>query len=213
MRRMLGALALSLVLSASATAQEAETPSPAALGLDLIAQGNAQGVFELLPNEQLVVVRHGRSGLVCRLSPANTNRLIIFPQAARGEDVACDSTDGAESITLYATRFSFEASLEELLQGAVAAIEHRFPNARALPASVEIASEGLPAQRSAQFMVTRDEDGALMYTRASVAFIGDWAIKLRYSVVAATPEAAQQGEIASGLLWTATLSELSREAL
>lgn len=212
MRRVLCALALGVlgVLGAGqAAAQPSEaTASVGALGLELINAGNAEGVFEALPSEQLIVVRHGRSGLTCRLNPENTNRLVIFPQSARGEDVACDSTDGRESVTLYATRFSFEASLDELMQGATAAVHHRFPDARELPASVQLANAGLPAQLTRQFLATRPEDGAQLYTRASVAFVGQWAIKLRYSVVAPTAEAARQGEVTSGLIWSSALSEL-----
>jgi hypothetical protein len=213
MRRVLGALAL-CVLSfaiAPASAQTEPQASVGALALELVAQSNADGVFEPVPAEQLIVVRHGRSGLVCRLQPQNTNRLVIFPQAARGEDVACDTTDGRESVTLYATRYSFQASLDELMQGATTAIRHRFPDARELPANVQVSREGLPAQQTSQFMVTRPEDGARMYTRASVAFVGDWAIKLRYTIVTPTPEAAQRAEITSGLLWSATLGELTQE--
>jgi hypothetical protein len=204
MRRLLCALALCLAIASPAWAQGSATPDAAGL----IAQGNAQGVFEPVASDELIVVRHGRSGLICRLNPANTNRLVIFPQAARGEDVACDSTDGRESITLYATRYSFEASLDELLQGATAAIRHRFPDARELPASIQVSGEGLPAQLTSQFLVTRPEDGAQLYTRASVAFVGQWAIKLRYSTVAPTAEAAQQGEVTSGLIWSSTLNQL-----
>jgi hypothetical protein len=213
MRRVLGALALCVWSFASlpAWAQDEPQASPGSLTLDLIDRSNADGVFEPLPAEHLIVVRHDRSGLVCRLDPESNNRLVIFPQAARGEDVACDTSDGRESVTLYATRFSFQASLDELMQGATAAIRHRYPDAREMPANVQVSRDGLPAQLTTQFLVTRSEDGAQMYTRASVAFVGEWAIKMRYSMIAPTVEAAQQAEITSGLLWSATLGELTRE--
>lgn len=204
LRRLLGALAFS-VMASTALAQDA---SPGALAQALIAQGNAAGVFEALPSEQLIAVRHGRSGLVCRLAPGNTNRLVIFPQAARGEDVACDTTDGAESATFYATRFSFETSLDELMRGAAQAIHQRFPDARELPAPTD-AGATLPASRSAAFMVTR-QDGATMYTRINVAMVGQWAIKLRYTVLAPDEDAARRGEAAAAALWNATLSELTQ---
>jgi len=204
MRRVLGALALYVltVLSAPAWAQDATQAQ------QLIAQGNAAGVFEPLASEQLIAVRHNRSGLVCRLQPANTNRLVIFPQAARGEDVACDTTDGTESFTFYATRFSFETSLDELMRGATQAIHQRFPDARELPSPAS-AGGVLPASRSAHYMVTR-QDGALMYTRVTVAMVGQWAIKLRYTVLAPDDEAARRGEAAAAALWNATLSELTQ---
>jgi hypothetical protein len=215
MRRVLASLAFCFAAFAplSATAQETEpTASVGSLALELIAEGGAADVFEPLPSEQLIVVRHGRSGLVCRLEPDNRNRLVIFPQAARGEDVACDTTDGAESSTLYATRFSFEATLEDLIGGAVTAIHQRFPDARQLPPLTENSAPGLPASQSAHFMVTRP-DGALLYTRVTVAIVGQWAIKLRYSVVAPDEAATQRGQAAAAMLWNATLSDLTQQRL
>lgn len=204
MLRIVVALTILLAWAAPAAAQTA----PNALAQQLIAEGDATGVFEALPSERRVVVRHPRSGLVCRLAPDNRNRLIIFPQAARGEDVACDSTDGAESITLYATRFSFETSLDELMAGAAAAIRQRFPDAREL-APIADAADAAPASRSAHFAVTRADDGALMYTRVSIAFVGPWAIKLRYSIVTPDPEAVSRAEAAAAAIWSSALQELT----
>ncbi len=212
MRRILAVatLCMSAMACAYAHAQEADT-SLSVAAQELIARGNAAGVFEALPSDGPVVVRHGRSGLVCRLAPANTNRLVIFPQAARGEDVACDSSDGSENITLYATRYSFDPSMEELIQGAVAAIRQRFPDARELPAPTGAGARA--QQRTAQFLVTREDDGALMYTRVSVAQIGQWVVKLRYTVVAPDAAAAERGEAAANALWNATLGEFSQQRL
>jgi hypothetical protein len=210
MRRVLGALALcvlSFTISPSWAQTEPRASAPTS-AQQLIDQSNATGVFEALPSEQLIAVRHERSGLVCRLDPNNTNRLIIFPQAARGEDVACDSTDGTESVTLYATRYSFEATLDELMRGAGQAIRQRFPDARELPAPADAAS-AMPASRSAHFMVTRP-DGAVLYTRITVAMVGQWAIKLRYTVVAPDADTTRRGEAAAISLWTATISELTQ---
>jgi hypothetical protein len=212
MRRAWAALAfvLGALAPVSADAQQTE-PTSSANAQQLIAHANATGVFEALPSDQLIVVRHPRSGLICRLAPGNTNRLVIFPQAARGEDVACDSTDGTESVTLYATRYSFETNLDELLQGAVAAIRHRFPDAQELPAPTSPSDQ--PAQRTAHFMATRPSDGARLYTRVTVAQVGQWAIKLRYSIVAPDADGARVGEAAAGAIWNATFSDLTQARL
>jgi hypothetical protein len=208
MRRLLGALAFGLALMAQ-SATHAQQPDTSIAAQQLIAQSQAAGVFEALPSEDRIVVRHGRSGLVCRFEPDNRNRLLIFPQAARGEDVACDSTDGAETVTLYATRFSFEVTPQELIDGAVNAIHERFPDARALPVSQE--APGVPPSHSAQFMVTRD--GAPMFTRVTIALVGQWAIKLRYTAPAGDGAAAQRGEATAIAIWNAALSELTSTRL
>ena len=102
MRRLLLAIALTgLPLQAAA-----QTSAPSAAE-QLISSSAAEGVFEALPSDDALVVRHPRSGLVCRLRADAVNRLLIFPQAARGEDVACETRNGRESVALYATRYSF----------------------------------------------------------------------------------------------------------
>jgi len=212
LRRLGGGLVLFLALATPAYswAQEGDPPAaPAAIAQELIAQASAEDLFELVAAEHLVAVRHSRSGLVCRMDPDSRNRIVIFAQAARGEDVACDSTDGRESVTLYATRFSFETDLDEQIAGAENAVRHRFPNAEPYSATIEeSADSAAPASRSMQFIVAR-QDGARMYTRASVALVDGWAIKLRYTVVAPDDETARQGELTSALLWRSVLAEIA----
>jgi hypothetical protein len=130
-------LACALVMFAAATPALAQTaPADQQAARDLIATAQADGVFEPLSSDaNQIVVRHQRSGLVCRLAPGNTNRLVIFPQSARGEDVACDSHDTRQYVTIYATRYPFETNLEEQAAGAENAIRQRFPDAQPFAAS------------------------------------------------------------------------------
>lgn len=208
MRRLICSLALVCAAPAWADPVAPEpAASPAATGQELIAQASAEDLFELLPAERLIVVRHTRSGLVCRMDPGDGNRLVVFPQAARGEDIACDSTDGSESLTLYATRFSFDTTLQEQTEGAEAAIRHRFPDARPYSGAQEPPDSSLPPWRTIEYLVTR-QDGARMYTRASVALVNGWAIKLRYSLVAPDDATVRQGHSISEAAWRGALVEI-----
>lgn len=203
MRRLICALALSWIAIAPASAQDQSAARA------IIAAAGADGVFEPVGAENVVAVRHARSGLVCRLDPAFTNRIVLYPQAARGEDVSCDSHGaGNVFVTLYATRFGFETTLDEQLAGAADAIRQRYPDARPLPATGDVSEAGVPAQ-STHFLVTRN--GVQMYTRASVAQIGQWVIKLRYSAPAPDGAAAAAAEQTATALWRATLQEMVAE--
>lgn len=204
MRRVLAALAV-WAIAAPALAQEASVGS---LGIELIARSDAEGVFEMIPSEQVIAVMHARSGLVCRLSRANTNRLILFPQAARGEDVACDSTDGRERVTVYATRYSFATSLEEQITGASAALRRSFPNASALPGPASMAAAGgLPPSVAARFGYA-NAGGEPMFWRTTIAMVGDWVIKVRYQTVAPDAAARQSAERAAEAVWRGVMGEL-----
>ena len=196
---------LMFVLTMLATAPAwADTQPPAeSLARQIVEQAEAADLFEIVPNDQNVIVRHTRSGLVCRMDPDATNRIIVFPQAARGEDVACDSTDGHESTTLYATRFSFDTSLQEQIQGAEAAIHHRFPNARPLSGT----ADDTPGSRTVEFMITRD--GAQMYTRASVTLVNGWAIKLRYTEAAPDQAATERARATAAAIWRSVVAEVT----
>ncbi|GAN00272.1 hypothetical protein U91I_03937 [alpha proteobacterium U9-1i] len=204
MRRVLAALAI-WAIATPAIAQDA---SVGALGLELIAQSSADGVFDVIPSEQVIAVRHARSGLVCRLSRTNSNRLIVFPQAARGEDVACDSTDGRERITVYATRFSFATTLQEQIEGASSALHRSFPGARVLPGPASAsAAGGLPASVSARFSYA-NAGGEAMYWRTSLAMVDNWVVKVRYQTVAPDAAARQSAERTADAIWRGVMGEL-----
>lgn len=198
--RSLACALIFLTIAAPALAQTAPADQQAAR--DLIAAGQGDGVFEpVFADADQIVVRHMPSGLVCRLAPGNTNRLVIFPQSARGEDVACDSQDGRQYVTIYATRYPFETNLEEQAAGAENAIRQRFPDAQPFAAS------SAPANRTVQFIVTRD--GQRTYTSASLAQVGQWVIKLRFSAPAPDDAAAHAAETQANALFNSILAELS----
>lgn len=203
MRVVVLALAMLWAAGPALAQTEAASAAPAAIAQDLVAQAEATDLFEILPSDRDVVVRHTRSGLVCRMDARATNRIVVFPQAARGEDVACDSTRGGASTTLYATRFSFDTTLQEQIRGAEAAIRNRFPAARAVAGT-----EPEPASsRTVEFLVTHD--GAPMYTRASVAILDGWTIKLRYTAAAADEAAAVRAQATAAALWRTILAEIA----
>jgi hypothetical protein len=191
MRAVVYTLAFALVL-APALAQEPATEPAAAsgsLGVELIAAASAEGVFEAVASEpHTIVVRHSRSGLVCRLGAGDANRLVIFPQAARGEDVACETEHGGVSVRLFATRYSFATSLDEQIRGAGGAIERLYPGAQPFPIAHTVGDSGLPPHRTVAYLVERQ--GVRSFTSASIAQIGDWVFKLRYTAPAATADAA-----------------------
>jgi hypothetical protein len=209
MRRLLCALAFVLI-AAPAWAQGTEDEPEASVGslaTGLIGDADAEGVFEIVPAEHEVAVRHIRSGLVCRMDPNSAYRLIIFPEAARGEDVGCELRDGDAVIKLYATRYSFPTTVAQQVAGATAIILQHYPGARPLQLAQHASANGLPASQSAHFLV-RDAAGAQDYTRVSVAMIQGWVIKLRYTAPAADDAAAARVAQIADAVWRQTLSEI-----
>lgn len=209
MRGLLCTLALMLA-AAPALADPPEGELRAAsgsLGLELIDAASADGVFELLPSgPHTIVLRHPASGLVCRFGVDDPNRLVIFPQAARGEDVACETEEGGAAIRLFATRYSFATTVTEQIEGAGGVIERLYPGAQPFRIPQPISESGLPAHRTIAYLVERQ--GVRSLTSASVAQIGDWVFKLRYTAPAADAEAARAAANAAERAFAATLREI-----
>lgn len=210
MRRLLCALVIAIAATpAFADPPEGEpTAAPASIAIGMLERADAIGVFDIVHNGQ-VSVRHLGSGLRCHfMRDGAGGRVMLFSGLPRGDDVACDMTDGRESITLYATRLPFPSTLEELLGGADAAIRSRFPNTQPYPATQGMAMDAItPPIRTSQFLVWR-ADGVRMYTRVSIAQVGAWVIKQRYTVLASDDEAARQGEQASAMIFAGALGEI-----
>ncbi|MGD9967281.1 MAG: hypothetical protein AB7T59_12215 [Hyphomonadaceae bacterium] len=207
MRGLLCTLAFALA-AAPAFSQEPE-PSAASgsLALELIAAARADGVFVAEASEpHTIVIRHPSSGLICRMGAEDANRLIIFPQAARGEDVACETEHDNVSIRLFATRYSFDTSLDEQLRGASAVIERLHPGARPFTVALPVADQSLPPHRSVAYVI--ESGGASSFTSVSVAKIGEWVFKLRYTASAADAEAARAAAAAAERTFAETLHQI-----
>ncbi len=211
MRQLVCALALAVFSVGPALADPPEEElhaSPGAIATGLIGDSDAEGVFEVYPAEHDEVVRHIRSGLICRMPETSANRLIIFPQAVRGEDVACETSDGHEVIRLFATRFSFQTTLQAQIDGATAVVMRQHPDARPFNASTAIAATGLPESRTTHFIVSNN--GVRSYTRVSIAIVHGWVIKLRYTAPAADDTAAREAAQLSGRYWAGVLGDMQR---
>ncbi|MGD9981349.1 MAG: hypothetical protein AB7H66_17105 [Hyphomonadaceae bacterium] len=207
MRGLLCTLAIALA-AAPALAQEAEpTAASGSLGLELIAAARADGVFAVEPSEpHTIIVRHPSSGLTCRMGAEDANRLVIFPQAARGEDVACETEHDGASVRLFATRYSFDTTIDEQLRGASAVIERLHPGAQPFRVAQPVADQGLPPHRTIAYLVQRN--GVQSFTSASVAKIGDWVFKLRYTAPAADAEAARAAAATAERTFAETLHQI-----
>lgn len=209
MRTFLSAVLFLAALSGAALAQQPVSVE------DLIAAGNAQDVFVPLPGEDARAL-HPASGLVCRFTPGGQNRIVLFDQGmSRGEDVGCDSFGPDLTVTLYATRYPEPTSMQEQIDGAVAAIMQRFDSAEPFTPGTEfhIERDGqpLPESQTARFHVTLADRGPF-YTRVSVAMVGGWVIKMRYTRRAESEASLRAADLAATMAWYAALAALQPPA-
>lgn len=220
MRQLLLTLALALS-AAPAFAQGTEAApqaAPGSIALGMIEAVRGEGIFEIVHNGQ-VTVRHTRSGLTCHFARDGGGRLIIFepqrdpvrpdrePTIPRGDDVACEMNESGAQVRYFATRYPFGSTLEEQLAGVEAAIRRRDRSATSYPGeTLRTSNDGLPDRRSARFIVT--ENGTRTFTRASVARVGDWIVKLRLSAPAPDDAAAARADQLADSLFDGALAEI-----
>ncbi|MBL8546722.1 MAG: hypothetical protein JNL81_09660 [Hyphomonadaceae bacterium] len=223
MRRLLLSLAFALCAAPAFAQGTEEEPqaAPGSIAIGMIEEANAIGIFDIVHNGQ-VSVRHLRSGLRCDFNRnGDGGRIIIFappappvntpptaePAIPRGDDVACDMVESGVQLRYFATRYPFGSTLEEQIAAVETAIRRRNPNAAPYPGATTRAPEdGLPLRRSTRFIVTHD--GARQFTRASVARIGDWIIKLRYTAPAPDDAAAAAADAHADLAFDAALRDI-----
>ncbi|MEZ5959391.1 MAG: hypothetical protein R3C30_03050 [Hyphomonadaceae bacterium] len=224
MRQLLLTLALALSAApAFAQGTEAEPQAaPGSIAIGMIEQADAIGIFDIVHNGQ-VSVRHLRSGLRCDFDREGHGRLIVFapppsastppgeaPAIPRGDDVACDMTEGAAQVRYFATRYPFGSTLEEQIAGVETAIQRREASAVRYPgATVRGIEDGLPLRRTTRFIVVRD--GVRLFTSASVARIGDWILKLRYTAPAPDDATAAQADANAALAFDSSLRQIIDE--
>jgi hypothetical protein len=186
--------------------EEELTAAPGSIAYGMIEEANADGVFDIVHNGQ-VSVRHLASGMRCDFErEGNGGQIVLFPGLARGEDVACDTQQETEFVTLYATRYPDGRRLDDVLQEAEAAIRQRFPGATPAPATVIIQSDALPEQRARHFIV--DVNGQRHFTSVAIAQVNGWTYKVRYTTLLESGADMMQYQLRAGLMLTGVLLEL-----
>jgi len=148
----------------------------------LIAAAGAGDVFVNITGNAIPTVRHPASGLIChfRGSP-ETDRILIFPNSTRGDDVGCATRDPSVWVetTWYATRYTPMPSEEAILSDAMAAIRNRFPSAQ--PFEGEISSAEIEGVTPISDGLVVETNMGTLFTMATVEHQDGWSFKARAS--------------------------------
>lgn len=189
-----------------ATPAQPATAAATAEANRLIERAGAQELFEEVSEGVVPAVRHLRSGVKCTFEAgAGPNQIVVYDQgAARGDDVSCQTESMKIITTLYVTRFPPEFTVHQQLEGAVAAIKQRLPDARPYTGqSADARSDGLPEILSARFEFGADEGRRL--TKVQLSKVGPWTLKLRTTGPLEPPMAT---DLMSEINFAAVLTEL-----
>ena len=205
------ALTLALLAASPAAAQflgpqtgvKPEQVAAAAAEADaLIKDAKAEDYFDNVTVGLDPRVRHRRSGLVCSFTPgAELNKIMLFEGGPKGDDVGCNTEFGDMTVTHYATRYAEAYSPEFLAEDAGQAIRDRWPDAKPYPGlTADSNEEGNPPTSAVRFQI--GDAGALRYTHALTARIGDWSFKQRMTSPA---DKAMGAQVIAGTTWQTVL--------
>lgn len=148
----------------------------------LIAAADASDVFVNITGNAIPTVRHPASGLICHFrGTPETDRLLIFPNSTRGDDVGCATRDPDVWVetTWYATRYSPMPTEGEILDDAMAAIRNRFPSARAFEG--EVSSAEIDGVTLVSDGLVIETNMGTLFTMAAVEHQDGWSFKARAS--------------------------------
>jgi hypothetical protein len=162
------------------------------------------------------VVRHPRSGLVCRWGQDQTTRVVVFRGAAipEGDNIGCDMSfaGGPGAVTLYATRYPVATTLEEQRDSALAAMLQRFPGAGRLPEFGRTsplwarfsAPAFLQANLAARGALQQQGQDLDLFTGVAVAMVDGWVIKMRLTAP------IRVGPVQADAYWAQALYDVMR---
>lgn len=220
--RLISALAALVLAAGAAQAQTPAEAAPAAADLAklraegdaLLTAGGAQAFFvnETGTRGGVILLRHTPSGYVCMFNPgAPANRVSVYPHPQPGHNVGCGTSTVTGTQTRYFT-YAPEAEITEemALEGAVADIRRRFPDAQPAPAQSApnpgvslVLPVGAPRPKVA--ILSRAEADE----RVEVGKRDGWLVKFRYT---APPGVGRQGGVLDTFWFTTVLERDRRRA-
>ena len=216
MRIPAGVILLATALAAAPALAQVAAPSvprgvAKAEGDALLGQAGAADLFDNITSDsaQDIKLKHKASGLICEFNPGvASNRVVVFDDAQRGDDIACATGGSAGERTLFAARTpgrtladAFAHDLAEVKKSHPGAVDYALPEGTDRPILQMLDIPPMPPSRTARFIVDHQ------FTSVSSAVVKDWSLEFRFTC----PEERQ--DVAAGALqptlWVTILAQIS----
>ena len=163
--RFLGLVAFAALFCTLAAAQPA-TPRLAQMGREMIRAADAQGEFESLPADTVIMLRHRPSGLICNFEhDSSVREIAVTPTGARCRHIGLF---GEEVLTAARSEQSLHEASAMLAEQLAAAGEPQAPPRR------RTACSGEKAPHSTLRYARRDATSVEVITEAFVIVRGGW---------------------------------------
>ena len=214
----LGLLFLLAGLAPAQAAAPAAPPGLAALSAQadaVIAAAQAQKHFTNDTRRGLPAARHNESGLRCMFEVADAANRIVYIGSGDGRGgMGCLSRPAGFSQTMEAVRLAPGETLDSVFAASVLNLTVQQPEARRhepggmiVRLAPGIGGKAPPEPRTAGYLVRRPSGE--VYSRVSVAVVGDWIIRQQFEAPAAR---AEEAELLAGVVMSTTLIDLADRA-
>ena len=212
----LAALALAApVQSAPASPPVAPNLAELSAQMDAIMKASSAGrVFTNDTRRGLPAARHNDSGLRCVFEKsAAGNEIVWIGSIDGGGGVGCNSRPAGFRQSLEAVRLGRSQTLETVFDGAVRNItwgqdaRPHDPSSMTVRVEPGIGGKAPPEPRTAGYLVRKA--GGEVYSRVSVAIIGDWVIQQKFEAPA---ERAEEAALLADVVMSTTLIDLASRA-
>lgn len=197
---MTSRIGLAVAFSLAAAAASAEPPSPAPdqdassrEAADIIAFANAGTAFDNVTDGLDPAIRHKASGLNCRFGMDDREHGVSLLHDARRhtDTAACVSrTQQGWNVSVSATGFPFNPTLDEGYRSAARAFRGRFAGAKPAAGGFAETAADLPTR---VIRLTLEQDGQPAFARREVAVAGRWVLIVDVDARGADPHAVDLG--------------------
>jgi hypothetical protein len=149
-----------------------------------------------------VMLRHKASGFLCVMKVGSEwNKVVVYPNPVRGDDVGCVSDSIGDLRTMFVTR-SEPGVDQQWLDASIIALKAKYPKAKAVKHGgqpIMLPPPGLPEPKIAVFNVGKTDE------RIDVGVVDGWALKFRY-----TTEPGVARSTLLDMFWTTGVLEARR---
>ena len=213
-----------MALGISVSADAKPTPTPAVKPLNeatrleaekLIAGAGAPDLFLNETRDGAILIRHKASNFQCLFNPGGENALMVTTDQPSGVEIGCDGPTMLFHTTYFIKRAGDADTLDATYEHAIGEVKARWPEGMDIKVAPDAHQEVLaklaetapPSKTSWYLAKTR---GSWVFTRVSVAKVGDWLVTMR---AAGPVESQDAAESLTEMLWLTRLMVMVDPAL
>ena len=182
-------------------------------GERLIASAGAPDLFLNETRDGAILIRHKASNFQCLFNPGGENALMV--DEPHGDEIGCDGPTMLFHTTYFIKRADDGDTMDATYEHAIGEVKARWPEGMDIKVAPDAHQEVLaklaetaPPSKTSWYLAKTH--GSWVFTRVSVAKVGDWLVTMR---AAGPVESQDAAESLTEMLWLTRLMVMVDPAL